>query len=191
MTDLKTVPTLLVATISSASCILLGLLSFLGNKAPQTVTDPSGDSIVTRPVAQIFRQGWGFFTRDAREDIVRAAHLQHGEWVIDEGNVTSARDNAFGLARRSRNFDQDLSYLLEHLPARSSWWPCRDVWHPKSCDVPTEARAVTTVTLHSSSEALCGDVMLIRQPPVPFAFARFHSPPPGSVTRMHVLCPET
>ncbi|WP_139197567.1 MULTISPECIES: SdpA family antimicrobial peptide system protein [unclassified Curtobacterium] len=187
MRNRKLATTVLVATVSCTGCILLCLLSFLGNKAPQTVSDPSGNGIATRTVAQIFRQGWGFFTRDAREDIVRVAHLRQGRWVIDEGNVTSAPDNAYGLSRHARNFDQDLSYLLESLPDNTSWSRCRNVRRPASCE-PTRTSRDPEVSMHSSSKALCGELLLIRQPPVPLAFARFRTPPPGSITRAHVLC---
>lgn len=181
-------PTFVVAAVSCAGCILLGLLSFLGNKAPQTVSDPSGNGIATRTVAQVFRQGWGFFTRDAREDIVRVAHLQRGRWTVDEGNVTSAQENAFGLSRRSRNFDQDLSYLLESLPNNAPWSPCHNVRQPATCVEAARTSRVPEVSMHSSSKALCGELLLIRQPPVPLAFADFRTPPPGSITRLHVRC---
>ncbi|MCY1694023.1 SdpA family antimicrobial peptide system protein [Curtobacterium sp. SL109] len=177
-----------VAVVAMAGALILILLSFIGNKASQTVSDPTGRQFDEQPIAQLFRQGWGFFTRDAREDIVRVAHADHHGWRVADGNVTSTRENLFGLSRRSRNFDQDLSFLLEGVPAGTRWTDCRTVTEPESCLTETQLRNAPELSLHSSSSSLCGTVVLTRQPPVPFAFSRFRAAPPGAVLALDVKC---
>jgi len=177
-----------VAVVSIACCATIALLSFLGNKAPQTVSDPAGHRLDGQPVAQLFRQGWGFFTRDAREDIVRTARREGGRWVVKEGNLTSSSENLFGLSRKARNFDQDLSVLLESLPAHQSWSPCRKVSTPGSCVDKSDFSTAPAIELHSSTEALCGEIVLVRQPPIPVSFARFSASPPGAVLPVRVEC---
>ena len=177
-----------VAVVAMAGALILILLSFIGNKASQTVSDPSGRQLDEQPIAQLFRQGWGFFTRDAREDIVRAAHAERHGWQVADGNVTSTRENLFGLSRRSRNFDQDLAFLLGSVPAGTRWTDCRTVNQPQSCLTKTELQSAPVLRLHSSSKSLCGTVVLTRQPPVPFAFSRFRVAPPGAVLALDVKC---
>lgn len=177
-----------VAVVAVVGALILTLLSFIGNKASQTVSDPTGRQLDEQPVAQLFRQGWGFFTRDAREDIVRVAHAEDHGWQVSDENVTSMRENLFGLSRRSRNFDQDLSFLLENVPAGSRWTDCRTVSEPVSCLTKTQLRSAPELRLHSSSKSLCGTVVLTRQPPVPFAFSRFRVAPPGAVLALDVKC---
>lgn len=177
-----------VTAVSIAGCATIALLSFLGNKAPQTVSDPAGHRLDGQPVAQLFRQGWGFFTRDAREDIVRSARLDGGHWVVKEGNLTSSRENLFGLSRKARNFDQDLSVLLESLPPDQSWSACSTVSMPGACLAASDVKTAPTIRLHSSTAFLCGTIALIRQPPIPVAFARFNASPPGAVLVVRVAC---
>lgn len=177
-----------VAVLSIVCCGILALLSFLGNKAPQTVSDPAGHLLDGQPVAQVIRQGWGFFTRDAREDIVRTAHLEAGRWVVKEGNLTSSSENLFGLSRKSRNFDQDLAVLLESLPADRPWTPCDTVSAPGTCLAPGDFANAPSLRLHSSTELLCGSIILIRQAPIPVSFARFRAAPPGAVLPVQVEC---
>ncbi|MEJ8285082.1 SdpA family antimicrobial peptide system protein [Curtobacterium citreum] len=177
-----------IAVVAVAGAMVLTLVSFTGNKVAQTVSDPTGRQLAGQPVAQLFRQGWGFFTRDAREDIVRVAYPHGNGWRVVEGNVTSSRENLFGFSRRSRNFDQDLSFLLESLPAGTRWTDCRTLSDPGSCLTPTELRDAPVVRLHSSSEFLCGTLVLTRQPPIPFAFSRFRVAAPGTVLALEVRC---
>jgi antimicrobial peptide system SdpA family protein len=177
-----------VAAVSIICCGILALLSFLGNKAPQTVSDPAGHLLDGQPVAQVFRQGWGFFTRDAREDIVRTARLEAGRWVVKEGNLTSSSENLFGLSRKSRNFDQDLAVLLESLPADRPRTPCDKVSAPGACLAPSDFATAPSLRLHSSTKSLCGSVILIRQAPIPVSFARFEASPPGAVLPVEVEC---
>jgi antimicrobial peptide system SdpA family protein len=177
-----------IAVLAVAGAMILTLLSFAGNKVSQTVSDPTGRQLSAQPAAQLFRQGWGFFTRDAREDIVRVAHRHGNEWRVAEGNVTSSRENLFGFSRRSRNFDQDLSFVLESLPAGTRWTDCRALSAPGSCLTPTELRNAPVVRLHSSSKSLCGTLIFTRQPPIPFAFSRFRVAAPGAALALEVRC---
>ncbi len=188
MTDRRSGVSIGVAAAAIMCLGTLALLSFLGNKAPRTVSDPAGHRLDGQPVAQLFRQGWGFFTRDAREDIVRTARFERGRWVVHEGNLTSSSGNLFGLSRRSRNFDQDLAVLLESLPADARWLPCESVSKPGSCLATEDFVTAPSLRLHSSTDSLCGEVALIRQPPVPVSFARFRATPPGAVLPVRVAC---
>lgn len=177
-----------VAGAAVMCCVTVALLSFLGNKAPRTVSDPAGHRLDGQPVAQLFRQGWGFFTRDAREDIVRTARFERGRWAVREGNLTSSSGNLFGLSRGSRNFDQDLAVVLESLPADPRWTPCESVSRPGSCLAAEDFGTAPRVRLHTSTDLLCGEVALIRQPPIPVSFAPFRATPPGAVLPVRIAC---
>lgn len=180
--------TLSIAFVTMLSVAALGLFSFIGNKAMQTVSDPTGQNLQGQAPAQMFRQGWGFFTRDSREDIIRVAVKTDAEWSVYEGNVASSAGNAFGLKRSSRVFDQDLGYLIAHVTEEDQWVGCEDLAMLDQCAASGFEAEAPPVAMTPSSPRLCGHVLLLRTPPVPFAFASFDSLPPSRVAGLNVEC---
>ena len=177
---------LALAVVSSGVLVTIGLMSFVGNKVPQSVTDPLGRTLETNVVSQIFRQGWGFFTRDAREDMVSVARLDDAVWRTAGGQAMSSSENSFGLSRTARLIEQDVGYILASLPEDSEWIDCIDRASLTSCLQDLDPAAAVSISPIDAD--FCGSVALVRQTPVPFAYREFDVDPPIGVLRVTLLC---
>jgi antimicrobial peptide system SdpA family protein len=131
---------------------------------PNVVSLPLEELIDARRWAP---QGWGFFTRSPREPQVLPFARDPAETWRFAGLPPHVQVAwAFGLNRRSRAQGVEIGLLLGTLPQK--------VW--KSCDAEpvvcvTHAVDAVKITNESPSPTLCGRVALVRQEPLPWAWA--------------------
>ena len=147
------------------------------------VTLPAEDRMATRT---ILPEGWGFFTRDPREERILPFHKSEGgDWVSASLAPHARPSNGFGLDRMSRAQGIELGLLLENL-AESAWSPCSE--RPAACLEKTSA--LTPLKNESPRPTLCGHVGLALQKPVPWAWAssRNRIVMPSRVLRLEVSC---
>jgi antimicrobial peptide system SdpA family protein len=113
----------------------------------------------------IIPEGWSFFTRDPREpkDVVYR-RARGGLSQVTFAN-TSAR-NAYGVSRAARAMDAELMGLLEPV-LESTWRDCDGA--PEACVAAARPLALTN---WSETRFICGDVAVVRAPPVPWAWRR-------------------
>ena len=130
-------------------------------------------------------QGWGFFTRSPREPInvayaVRDTHLAQ----ISFPN-TSTR-NLLGLSRSARAMDVELATLLGPI-LRATWVECKT--DPLAHSSWESLRPVK-LRNWSRTRYLCGEILIVRTPPVPWAWSssreRIHMP--SALLRLNVEC---
>jgi len=142
------------------------------------------DFTTRRGMIAFFPQGWAFFTRDPREAVDRA--YRPGAPLVPLLYANSSPRNLLGLGRGARTLNVELAALLHELPA-SAW---------QSCDAPlercVEARAGGRVAIVNRfpEPRICGDVVVERQPPVPWAWGRAidETHMPSKVARLDVRC---
>lgn len=129
-------------------------------------------------------QGWVFFTRDPREPSDRL-YLRTTPCCRQVVQSNGDLANMFGLNRDSRALSVELGALISQVPA-SSWRQCRG--DLETCIVKSEAPAAP-VRNASTSRQLCGEVLVHRSKPIPWAWsANEHVDPPYSLARMNVSC---
>lgn len=122
---------------------------------------------VQRNLIAITPQGWSFFTRDPREAVDRVYRRIDGDWIHATVANSSAR-NFFGLKRDARALNVELASLLTEIP-RKKWRGCRS-----SLTNCLEAKPVEAVSVENESlmQSLCGDILVERRPPVPWAWSK-------------------
>ncbi|MFE4950029.1 SdpA family antimicrobial peptide system protein [Leifsonia sp. NPDC056665] len=147
-------------------------MSILGNKFPSNVFTPSGPEGPTRTMSMVFLQGWGFFTRDAREDRVSIAIKERDDvaWKILDQDAIVQPKYLFGLSRISRAESVDINVLHSAIDEDAEWAEC-----PSGRDLAAcidQSRPVTSVALSPATpEPLCSsDVALVRQTPIPYGY---------------------
>ncbi len=129
-------------------------------------------------------QGWAFFTKDPKEKGVELYHRQGGEVVrLGPPRNADAR-HAFGLIKTGRAQMIEAAMLMETLTA-AAWTRCER--EPEPCLLASTARPRQVRNLHPM-RSLCGEVGVVRQPPVPWAWAGSNTVMPSEVLWLEVEC---
>lgn len=158
---------------SGIACLALALGAGWSTLALVTIEASREDNALrgsrdrARHVALLAPQGWGFFTRDPREDDfdVLAHDGQRWRTLFEHPNFRWA--HALGWSRSARAQAVEFGLLSAELDM-DGWTPCEaDV---DGCIAGLETRQV--LTNPSPRPTLCGDVVVVTHPPVPWAWAR-------------------
>jgi len=132
----------------------------------------------------VLPQGWAFFTRSPREpDVVPYRHAD-GRWQPALRTPNAEPRNLFGLSRRARSQGVEIGLLAGELRG-ADWRPC--------ADAPTDCLDLApSVIVHNASllPTLCGEVGLVSQQPLPWAWsgAREQTIMPSTVARLEISC---
>lgn len=160
----------------------VGVLVLFGSVSDHPLRAPAG---LRRGLLLIAPQGWGFFTRDPREPVDRVYRHTPGGWE-EITHANSSPRNALGLSRGARAVGVELTAVLGRVPAER-WRDCRapagDCW-------PAAAPGGAPVRNPALRPRLCGDILVERRPPVPWAWSRSRSDlaMPARVVRVEVAC---
>jgi antimicrobial peptide system SdpA family protein len=131
-------------------------------------------------------EGWKFFTRNPREE---QTHLYvrnaAGMWNDADVGPNGSSRNLFGLSRQGRAQPLEYGALLKDLP-KEAWRDCDG--SPEQC--LEHALVAKTLSNTSVTKTLCGTVGIVRQKPVPWAWAKSKRPVvmPSRVVRLEVSC---
>ena len=131
-------------------------------------------------------EGWAFFTRDARGEIVFLFKRgEDGLWASASIGPNSKLSNELGLSRASRAQGVEAALLLNGFP-ESIFHDCRD---PIATCFPRVAVAGAVKNI-SPDPTLCGDIGIAMQKPVPWAWMASGHPVtmPSRVMRLDVTC---
>ena len=131
-------------------------------------------------------ESWKFFTRNPQEDQFAVyTRGSDGTWnpALSLPNVQAA--NLFGLNRFGRGQGVEFALLI-HGAKKDGWSDCND--SPVAC---LERIKVSTHRRNNTpNPSICGDVGVVLQPPVPWAWARWRDQiaMPSRVIRLEVRC---
>jgi antimicrobial peptide system SdpA family protein len=153
---------------------------------PRNVLELPFEQTVRSAIPFFVPEGWAFFTRDPREPrLLPYRRGTDGIWAYAHAGPHADIRNVFGLDRISRAQGVEIGLLLGEF-ADTAWRTCTDA--PTLCldDQPPSV----PITNHSPAPTLCGDVGLVRQEPVPWAWARVGSETtmPSTVVRLDIRC---
>jgi antimicrobial peptide system SdpA family protein len=129
---------------------------------------------ITLPLAKELRikflipQGWKFFTRSAREEFVGVfVKDSQGKWQSGLAEANASPANLFGLNRKSRAQGIEIGMLTVCIK-KDQWTDCKE-----RLDICMERiTTVASIPNDSPNPTLCGEVVLIRQPPTPWAWSK-------------------
>jgi len=135
-------------------------------------------------VHMVVPEGWAFFTRDPREERLFPYVQRDGHWVSVHAAPHAEPQHAFGLDRVSRAQGVELGMLFGSVPT-PAWTTCasRDL---EAC----LSSAPTGLTIRNTSPdpTICGDAAIVRQEPLPWAWAHTATVMPIKFARMVVRC---
>jgi antimicrobial peptide system SdpA family protein len=108
-------------------------------------------------------QSWGFFA-EPRAERTEVFRLRNGGWERADSPLGSAA-NLFGLRRAIVNHGAEIMSLESQVGAR---WSTADLTETQLPDTGLESLAVTNL---AHEPRLCGEVLLVSRPPLPWAWA--------------------
>ncbi len=128
-------------------------------------------------------QAWNFFTRNPREKRLFIYRAQDQTSAFAGPNFT--RNTWLGWDRAPRAQMFEISQLIGQIP-EASWRPCDRSWQECS-NLYKESLALRS---WSPRGTLCGDLIAVRQEPVPWSWARHRRDivMPSEVVKVSVPC---
>jgi antimicrobial peptide system SdpA family protein len=134
-------------------------------------------------VRALVPEGWAFFTRSPRAADPSAYGLRHGSWQLLTTGTQASPKYLMGLDRLGRSQGTELAILVQQVPA-ADWSDCRQA--PVAClsGLPGN-RAIANTSTHRT---VCGDVGLVMQQVLPWAWRDLRTVMPSRVSRVRVAC---
>ena len=165
-----------------SACILLGLYAVDASRGRNALELPFQHKLFLR---QLLPQGWAFFTRDPQEVRLHVYAETTRGWVTADPGSHARWQYAMGFNRRSRVHGVELALLLAHF-RQDAWQECRQ--SPVTCLAAVET--ARTIPNTSPKPAFCGPLGIVRQAPVPWAWARAAKPitMPSQILKVNVQC---
>lgn len=131
-------------------------------------------------------EGWAFFTRNPREPRMSIYRRHDGGWSGLSAMQSPAR-TWLGLHRGARAQGVEAGQLLETV-GRTAWFDCGSLGI-SDCVAQAE-KDVITVGNHTTSAVLCGELAIVMQEPVPWAWSgsRRRIDMPSQLVRISAKC---
>lgn len=137
------------------------------------------------PFIPLLPQGWGFFTRDPKSlDLAAFVKMSDGSWQ-PAPMPKRLWPHPPGFSRGWKLHGIEVGIIFTSL-ADPQWEHCQE--RPSAC--LAKAPLATTVENLLSNPTLCGEIGLVRQPPIPWAWreAANETVMPSEVLRLQVVC---
>jgi antimicrobial peptide system SdpA family protein len=136
-----------------------------------------------RAVRLLVPEGWAFFTKSPLSPDPTAYGFRGGHWHPLNAGPQATLSNVMGLDRLARSQGTELAILMQQIPP-GSWSPCRQA--PVAC--LSRLTVQRTVLDTSTHRTVCGDVGLVMQQVLPWAWRNLRTVMPSTVVRVTVTC---
>ncbi len=117
-------------------------------------------------VRTLIPQGWAFFTRNPREQVLLFYKKQDTKWFLVNSSGSSY-DKLFGLSRLSRRQNIELGNLAAQLNVVKNWVECENNF-PNTC-IPDSTNKVYT---NFKNPVIMGEYVVRLVEPVPWAWSK-------------------
>lgn len=137
-----------------------------------------------RIIKTVMPEGWAFFTISPRSpDVVVYGAKPGGRWERITVNAHSASGSLFGLDRRNRSQGTEVALIANRVPPEH-WIDCtREPLDCLSASIPNR-----TVANFANHRTMCGDIGMIMQEVLPWAYRDLNATMPSKVVRVTVTC---
>jgi antimicrobial peptide system SdpA family protein len=169
----------LAVAFAAAGCLIATVLYAALPGAPFDVLSAAAK----QSVIAVAPEGWAFFTRSPRlATPIAYEHEPGGTWRSLAAAPLARPSDVMGLDRRGRARETELATLTDQITA-DAWQKCQG--DPLIC--LSSMRSAATVA-NTSSRTVCGDVGVVLQDVLPWAFRHSATVMPSKVTRIQVTC---
>ncbi|ORM30125.1 SdpA family antimicrobial peptide system protein [Williamsia sp. 1135] len=165
---------------------IVGLYVLFQTLPKSAVTLPFQDSAPAKASVNVFPQGWAFFTKSPRDEVIQVFRRDGDDLELASRTPISAPHNAFGLDRLPRKQGTEFAGLIGSAPTDQQWNNCElDL---DACLSPTWPKV--PVDNPSPGPTYCGDIYIVGYSATPWAWRDFGDPPrvPERSLRLEVSC---
>lgn len=138
--------------------------------------NPSSNSIYKyKPIIQfIFPEGWGFFTKNPREERKYFLIKKKGKWIQDPRLRNARLINGWGIIRKGRKVNLLYETMIFNKIAKHNWTKVPDYVFLKKSSFYTSKPVFITIS-KSDSYLIPREILIIRKKTIPWAFRNFES----------------
>jgi antimicrobial peptide system SdpA family protein len=138
-----------------------------------------------RLIHTVLPEGWAFFTLSPRSpDVVVYGMGPDRQWHSLTVNAHTGSGSLLGLNRRNRSQGTEVALVANQVPP-DNWSDCRQA--PLDC-LNITAPQQGTVANFATQQTLCGEVGLVMQEVLPWAWRDLATHMPSKVVRVVVTC---
>lgn len=135
-------------------------------------------------VRALVPQGWAFFTKSPRSRSAEVfRHRPDGGWRDITAGTRARPRSLMGLDRTGRAQGTEVAMLIAVVPERS-WRDCER----RPTDCLAEAPVAHTIVNRSTHHSVCGEVGIVLQDVLPWAWRDLPTTMPSKVLRVRVTC---
>lgn len=128
-----------------------------------------------------FPQGWGFYSKSPRDSYFSLVDVKSGELAATWPN--NLPENYFGLKRYGRSQGIESGMISAQVP-ETSMEECNE--DPTKC--LKKSKVKIDVKNESPNPTICGDIGIVNQQPVPWAWSKRKIDMPSKIARVNVTC---
>lgn len=167
--------------------VFWSILIFKVTVAAMPYSPFSGSQIDTYNFRNMMPQGWGFFTRNPREEnyfIYQKDTL--GNYALSV-NSNNGLKNLFGIKRTSRIQSMEIGVLIQRLE-KYDWISCPE--GNNKCAAQIDTLSPIAVLNTTTSPTLCGELMLTQKQTVPWAWGKhyYEIDMPAKTIKINSIC---
>lgn len=158
-----------IITVLLIIIINTSFLFFIINNSIPSGTPYDNPHIIKKITKNLFPEGWGFFTRDAREDNFSYYKKENLNFEKKTKPCSSAKYN-FGLNRDCRAKSAELELLVKQIP--DSLWRKKDMSFLSKLNLLPRENRIDTITNQFHYPRIEGNIILVKQERLPWAWSR-------------------
>ncbi|HFU7090022.1 TPA: SdpA family antimicrobial peptide system protein [Bacillus cereus] len=133
-------------------------------------------------IRQVFPQGWGFYSKSPREETLNIYNLSNENNPIAWPN--NKVENIFGIYRYGRSQGIELGLIVYNLPKSVKWKKCNGTG--TSC--VNDSDPEVPVNNSTPSPTICGKILIAREEPIPWSYAKYTNKSKSEVVKVDVKC---
>ncbi|MBF4629347.1 SdpA family antimicrobial peptide system protein [Curtobacterium flaccumfaciens] len=181
-----------VRRIALGCGVLIGVMAFVATMQPSVFESSAGSNPVLQTVRTFVPQGWGFFTRDAREDTYTAYRKSPQGWTAVSPISGGSPRFAFGLNRGARLVDGDIARIAVAKPdsgsVKDAWTSCAPGTSIDSCVIENKVEVNGQQVLNPLISETCGDILVAKVKPIPWSYGKLTREHRQSIRIVNVKC---
>ncbi|UZT99069.1 SdpA family antimicrobial peptide system protein [Chryseobacterium fluminis] len=168
---------ILIKSIVIILIINLLIFTFISSLSEQTCI--SVNPSIQKTFRTLLPEGWSFFTRSPREDMVTIYKIVENK-PIKINSLSSNAENFFGLSRKSRKLGYDLSIILSTFQ-RITWIKINSLENIKIEQQKFKKINKNQLQINTLDK---GYYMIVSQPVIPWAWSKY----PSRVRKQYSVC---
>jgi len=123
----------------------------------------------TQGIYNFVPQGWAFFTRDPKENVLKLYKIQNNELIYINKTASLSFQDAFGIKRNKRGISIELAEIVAGMETSKKWEGFRDI---ELSEASKTMKITDTVKVQKKSLLEQGKYIICTSRRLPWAWAK-------------------